>query len=127
MLETVKKSSEAAIARRSPLQKLLRKPTPLKSFNPKYEEKFDPTASYDPDKERVHMQKLKAQLKKEQKGAMRELKKDAAFIQAEKEKKRREQKAEVADRLKRAVANLSAQEQEVNIQKQEAKRRKSKK
>ena len=103
----------------------MRKPAALKSFNPKYEEKFDPTASYDPDKERVHMQKLKAKLKREQKGAVRELKKDAAFIQAEKEKKRREQKKEVADRLKRAVSGLSAQEQETNLLQQEAKRKKA--
>lgn len=125
-MDKLKSTSETTVARRLPLQKLLRKPAPLKMFNPKYEEKFDPTASYDPDKERVEMQKLKRKLKKEQKGAMRELKKDAAFIQAEKEKQRLAQKKEVAERLKRAISSLSAQEQDVVLAKKEQKRAKFK-
>lgn len=124
-VDVVKEASEAATRRRQPLRKLLRRPPAIKLFNPKYEEKFDPTASYDPDKERSQLQKLKAKLKREQKGAMRELKKDAAFVQAEKEKKRREEKTQVAERLKRAVSALSAQDQEVNLLKQDAKRKKA--
>ncbi|KAI3633156.1 hypothetical protein MIR68_008694 [Amoeboaphelidium protococcarum] len=51
-----------------------------KSLNPKFNEAFNPDRKYDPNAERAEAQKLKTLHAKEMKGAMRELRKDAAFL-----------------------------------------------
>jgi nucleolar protein 14 len=51
-----------------------------KEFNPRYEAEFAPGRSNDPDRARAGAKQLKRALAKEQRGAMRELRKDAAFM-----------------------------------------------
>jgi nucleolar protein 14 len=49
---------------------------PIKQYNPRFEEDgFVQGRDYDPDRERAEMKKLRKQLKKETKGAARELRK----------------------------------------------------
>jgi nucleolar protein 14 len=78
---------ETTLSSRLPLRRNTEKPAQLRQFNPKFEEKSFINANTDPDKERAQMKKLKRKLKDETKGAMRELKKDAQFLQMQKEKK----------------------------------------
>lgn len=59
------------------------KPLAIKTAIPKFEDSFDPDKHYDPDRERAEMAKLKAEHKREKKGAMRELRKDARFLARE--------------------------------------------
>ncbi|KAJ4287247.1 nucleolar complex protein 14 [Kalmusia sp. IMI 367209] len=66
------------------------RPLPIKSSIPKFEEDFDPNKHYDPDKDRAEAAKLRKEYKRERKGAMRELRKDANFIAREKLKEKRE-------------------------------------
>ncbi|KAL3964253.1 hypothetical protein ACCO45_001257 [Purpureocillium lilacinum] len=73
----------AQISRR-PLELHRHRPLAIKTYIPKFEETFDPDKHYDPDRERADLAKLKAEHKRERKGAMRELRKDANFMAREK-------------------------------------------
>ena len=65
----------------------------IKQFNPAFDDDFQPDVSMDPDRERAERQKLRRKTKKEMKGAIRELRKDNAFLSAEREKERRKRDA----------------------------------
>ncbi|KAL7272309.1 nucleolar complex protein 14 [Rhizina undulata] len=66
---------------RRPLEFHHRRPLPIPSHMPKFEESYSmDKKSYDPDRDRAELAKLKAQHKKERKGAPRELRKDSSFI-----------------------------------------------
>ncbi|AMD20488.1 HDL256Cp [Eremothecium sinecaudum] len=56
------------------------KPAAIPSYTPKFEENFNPEKkSYDPDRTRNEYNKMKAQIKKERKFTMKELRKDTKF------------------------------------------------
>jgi len=48
--------------------------------NPKFEESYNPNKHYDPDRERTEAAKLKKEFKRERKGAIRELRRDAKVM-----------------------------------------------
>ena len=95
---------------RQPLRLHNHRPLPIKTSFPKFEESYDPSKHYDPDRERSDLSKLKAEHKKERKGALRELRKDASFMAREslKEKKERDQAYE--KKFKRLVAEIQGEE-----------------
>lgn len=69
---------------RRPLKLQEHKPIPIPSYVPKFEgSHYTPGKHYDPDVERNNMAKLRKELKEEKKGAIRELRKDARFLSAE--------------------------------------------
>jgi len=71
---------------RAPLALQTRKPAPIKSYNPRFDEKFVHTLRpSEPDLQRAEQQKLKRKFKQERKGAIRELRKDAAFLTAQRQ------------------------------------------
>ncbi|KAF2858312.1 Nop14-like protein [Piedraia hortae CBS 480.64] len=76
---------------RCPLELHHHRPLPIRTAVPKFEEGFNPDKHYDPDRERADAKRLQKEYKRERKGALRELKKDANFIArvqlAEKRKK----------------------------------------
>ena len=72
----------AAARARVPLRLGRKAPVALKQYNPVFDEEFDPNRSSDPDRRRAELQKLKRKTKAEHKGAMRELRKDNAFLAA---------------------------------------------
>ncbi|KAA8529305.1 hypothetical protein F0562_033896 [Nyssa sinensis] len=86
-----KKTHEHHLLRR-PLQMRKQKPVPIKLLNPKFEENFVKGRDYDPDRERAEKRKLKKLVKREAKGAARELRKDSYFIFGVKEKEKEEGK-----------------------------------
>ena len=92
---------------------------PLRQFNPAFDDDFQPDKSMDPDRERAERQKLVRKTKKERKGAIRELRKDAAFLAVEKEKERQERDNYLEKRGKRALALLEEQEHAVKTMKKE--------
>jgi nucleolar protein 14 len=99
----------------------------IKTSIPKFEETYNPDKHYDPDRERAESSKLKAEHKKERKGALRELRKDANFIAREtlKEKKERDRKYE--EKYKRLVAEIQGDEgREANEYEREKRLRKKK-
>ncbi|KAF9894212.1 nucleolar complex protein 14 [Aspergillus nanangensis] len=101
--------SEARLARR-PLLLHSHRPLAIKTAIPKFEESFNPDKHYDPNRERADMARLKTELKRERKGAMRELRKDANFIAREQLRDKRDRDAEYEKKYKRLVAEVQNQE-----------------
>ncbi|KAK3329650.1 nucleolar protein 14 [Apodospora peruviana] len=99
----------AHISRR-PLELHHHKPLAIKSVIPKFEDSFDPNKHYDPDRERAEMAKLRNEHKKERKGAMRELRKDAAFMARENLRVKKEKDAAYEKKYKRLVAEIQGEE-----------------
>ncbi|KAK9318455.1 nucleolar protein 14 [Lipomyces starkeyi] len=94
---------------RKPLALQQHKPIPIQTYAPKFEVNYSvDKKSYDPNMRRQEISKLKAQVKKERKGALRELRKDNAFVAREKlaEKKKKDKEYhEMLARLERTVAS----------------------
>ena len=86
------------------------RPLAIKAAIPKFEENFNPDKHYDPDRERAENNRLKAEYKRERKGAMRELRKDASFIAREKLREKKERDAEYEKKYKRLVAEIQNEE-----------------
>lgn len=105
---------DAHIARarlvRRPLLLHDHRPLAIKSAIPKFEENFNPDKHYDPDRERAESNRLKAEYKREKKGAMRELRKDASFIAREKLREKKERDAEYEKKYKRLIAEIQSEE-----------------
>ncbi|KAJ5127472.1 RRNA maturation protein (Nop14) [Penicillium atrosanguineum] len=101
--------SSARLARR-PLLLHTHKPLAIKSAIPKFEEDFNPDKHYDPDRERAESNRLKKEFKREKKGAMRELRKDASFVAREKLREKKERDAAYEQKYKRLVAEIQSEE-----------------
>ena len=101
--------ARARLARR-PLLLHNHKPLAIKSAIPKFEEDFNPDKHYDPDRERAESNRLKKEFKRERKGAMRELRKDASFVAREKLREKKERDAEYEKKYKRLVAEIQSEE-----------------
>jgi nucleolar protein 14 len=101
--------AQARLARR-PLFLHNHKPLAIKTAIPKFEENFNPDKHYDPDRERAESNRLKKEFKREKKGAMRELRKDASFIAREKLREKKERDAEYESKYRRLVAEIQSQE-----------------
>lgn len=104
-----RKSLERQSSRR-PLEMRKRRPEPIKLLTPKFEENFVKGIDYDPDRERAQRKKLKKLLKKEAKGAVRELRKDNHFVLELKEKDRLVREQERSEKYGKALAFLQEQE-----------------
>ncbi|KAK9462526.1 nucleolar protein 14 [Lipomyces oligophaga] len=94
---------------RKPLSLQQHKPIPIPTYLPKFEENYSvDKKSYDPNVSRQEISKLKAQIKKERKGALRDLRKDNAFISREKLAAKKKKDADyhaMLARLERSVGN----------------------
>lgn len=113
---------------RRPLELHHHRPLAIKTYIPKFEETFDPDKHYDPDRERAELAKLKAEHKKERKGAMRELRKDANFMAREKLRIKKAKDEAYEKKYKRLVAEIQSEEgREANAyEREKAARKRSK-
>lgn len=101
---------ESAKLKRRPLELQKRKAVPIKTFVPKFHTSYSIDKRYDPDRARAEEGKLKAEYKKEFKGAVRELRRDAAFMVREKLAKIKKDDQEYNKKMNRIVGDLAAQE-----------------
>ncbi|GAY44250.1 hypothetical protein CUMW_080770 [Citrus unshiu] len=108
--EVIKKKVDEHHMVRQPLQMCKKKPVPIKLLNPKFEENFVKGRDYDPDRERAEARKLKKLIKREAKGAARELRKDNYFLSQVKEKEKAVLAEEKAEKFGKAKAFLQEQE-----------------
>ncbi|KAL4888706.1 nucleolar protein 14 [Aspergillus ambiguus] len=112
---------------RRPLLLHNHRPLAIKTAIPKFEESFNPDKHYDPNRERAEANRLKTELKRERKGAMRELRKDANFIAREQLREKRERDAEYEKKYKRLVAEVQNEEgREANAYEKEKRMRQGK-
>ncbi|EWC45217.1 hypothetical protein DRE_05944 [Drechslerella stenobrocha 248] len=98
---------------RRPLELHHHRPLPIPSNMPKFEGEYSldrHKSSYDPDQERKELNKLKAEHKKERKGAIRELRKDSQFVAREKLKERKIADQEYHDKMKKIVSMIQNEE-----------------
>lgn len=108
--ERIDKKADEHHVLRQPLQMRKQKPVPIKMLNPKFEDNFVKGRDYDPDRERAERRKLKKLLKREAKGATRELRKDNYFLFEVKEKDKKLLEDERAEKYGQARAFLQEQE-----------------
>ena len=101
--------SQAARNRR-PLALHNHKPLPIKSSIPKFEVDYHPEKYYDVDRERAESGKLKAEHKRERKGALRELRKDSRFIAREELREKKEKDEAYEKKYRRLIAEIQGQE-----------------
>lgn len=99
-----------SVSTRKPLRLHKHRPLAIKTFIPKFEESYNPDKHYDPDRDRAETSKLKAEHKRERKGAMRELRKDANFIARESLKEKKERDSAYEKKYKRLVADIQGEE-----------------
>ena len=95
---------------RQPLALHHHRPLPIKTSIPKFEESYNPTSHYDPDRQRSELNKLQAEHKKEQKGALRELRKDANFMAREGLREKRERDEAYKRKMNRIVSMVQGEE-----------------
>lgn len=106
-LTTLSKQSRRA---RRPLLLHNHRPLAIKTSIPKFEEDFNPDRHYDPNRERAELSRLRAEHKRERKGAMRELRKDANFVARESLREKKERDAAYEKKYKRLVAEIQGEE-----------------
>lgn len=95
---------------KTPLKMQQHRPIPIAQHLPKFEKAYSMDKHYDPDHERSQMHKLESQIKKEKKGALRELRKDNQFIAREKVKERKHKDDEY-NKMVKGVMNILEGEQ----------------
>ncbi|MCJ1272527.1 nucleolar complex protein 14 [Puttea exsequens] len=118
---------QARVARK-PLRLHNHRPLAIKTSVPKFEESYNPDKHYDPDRDRAESSKLKAEHKRERKGALRELRKDANFVARENLREKKERDSAYEKKYKRLVAEIQGEEgREANQYEREKRMRKGKK
>jgi nucleolar protein 14 len=111
---------------RTPLTMQDHKPIPIASYAPKFEADFAPGKHYDPDAERNAASKLRAEYKKERKGAIRELRKDNRFLAGERAREQEAKDTEYNAKMRKVMGSLNterAEEKEMEREKKREKRR----
>ena len=112
---------------RKPLCLHNHRPLAIKTYIPKFEESYNPDKHYDPDPDRAEVAKLKSEHKRERKGALRELRKDANFIARENLREKKEKDSAYEKKYKRLVAEIQGEEgKEAKSYEREKRMRKSK-
>jgi nucleolar protein 14 len=94
LLSSLSRQLKFARERRKPLKLQHHKPIPIPTYVPKFENDYAPNKHYDPDSARAEASRLRAALRKEKKGAIRELRKDNRFLAGERAKIRAETDAQ---------------------------------
>lgn len=118
---------QASFLARKPLRLHNHRPLAIKTSIPKFEESYNPDKHYDPDRDRAETSKLKAEHKRERKGAMRELRKDANFVARETLREKKERDGAYEKKYKRLVAEIQGEEgREAKVYEREKRMRRSK-
>lgn len=107
-LETI---TTAAMSKRRPLiNPSVSKAPEAKTFNPRFEDDFATGKDYDPDRERSERRKLQKMVRREERGAIRELRRDGSFMADVRNKEKEKKQGELDGSARRAMAFLQQQE-----------------
>lgn len=104
------KSDEISSKRKPVYISSISKAPAVKQYNPRFEESYAKGKDYDPDRERAEERRLKRQIRKEERGAIRELRKDAVFMAGVRDEEKRRLQARLDNSAKRAISFLQQQE-----------------
>lgn len=110
-LTKIQKAVSEATTRRKPLlnPSLIKIPE-KRAYNPRFEDDFALGKDYDPDRERSERRKLQRALRKEERGAVRELRRDAAFMSVVRDKEKLGKQSELDASARKAISFLQSQE-----------------
>ncbi|GAO51440.1 Nop14-like protein [Saitoella complicata NRRL Y-17804] len=125
--DTIAKLCKFARQERKPLAMQAHRPVAIATYLPKFEEHYSlDKKSYDPDRERAQLGKLQAEHRREKKGAIRELRKDNAFLAREqiKTQKAKDQAYEV--KMRKVHGSLQVEQAEKKEQERMKRRMKNK-
>lgn len=127
LIEKIQKVSK--FADHAPLTLQSHKPIAIATHAPKYEENFNPEKkSYDTDASRQEISKLKAQIKKERKITIKELRKDNQFVARQSIKETKEKYEQYHRKMALLINSINTVEgSERNEYDREKRRRKNKK
>lgn len=102
---------------RMPLQWQQKETQGIRMFNPKFQQQgFNPDKKYDPDPVRSEQKKLRSLHKKEMKGAIRELRKDASFLASTSVDSKKIESETYQKKIKRIYGLLGAEKGEMNAE-----------
>lgn len=134
LISTLHRLNGNAHRQRRALRLQAHRAIPLASHVPKFDQGFDPARkggrTFDPDAQRAEQAKLRALVKKERKGAVRELRRDNEFLAEARRKAREEEDQRYAKSIDKIMGSLSAERGEEKAylrDKQRLKRRAGKK
>lgn len=100
---------QQARQQRRPLELHRHRPLPIKTAVPLFEDNFNPDKHYDPNFQRSEANKLRNEYKRERKGALRELRKDANFVARERLREKRERDKAHEEKERRIIAEINAE------------------
>ncbi|KAL4451742.1 hypothetical protein ABPG75_007404 [Micractinium tetrahymenae] len=103
-------AASAASSRRPLYNVALLKVAEKRQYNPRFEEDFVSGKDYDPDRERSERRKLQRALRREERGAARELRRDGAFMAEVRDREKAAKQAELFASEKRAKSFLQQQQ-----------------
>ncbi|KAJ2767870.1 nucleolar complex protein 14, partial [Coemansia nantahalensis] len=116
-----------ARAARAPLKLQYHRPLAIASVAPRFESHYSHEVHYDPDRVRAESTKLRRQLARERRGAVRELRRDAQFVAGQRLHEQAEKDKQYAAKMKRAWSVLEAEQGEMKkLDRQRIKERKAK-
>ncbi|PWN54101.1 Nop14-like protein [Violaceomyces palustris] len=114
---TLQRQIKIASSSRRYLRLQAHRAIPIASYVPKFDQQgYNPDRKFDPDSERAQLQKLKALLKKEKKGAIRELRKDNQFLAEEKRKVDEIEEKNYKKKIDKIMAGLQDERSEQKVQ-----------
>ncbi|KAK0444311.1 nucleolar protein 14 [Armillaria borealis] len=118
--DSTKRLLKFARQARQPLQLQAHKPIPIPTYIPKFETS---SSSYlrhqDPDHERNEAAKLRNQYKKERKGAIRELRKDAKFLAGVQQQKQKDKDRAYNESMRRVYGSIEGERAEEKFMERE--------
>ena len=111
LVQDIHSKSESTSSSRLPMvvAAMSRGPS-VKQYNPRFEDSFAKGKDYDPDRERAEERRLKKLIRKEERGAIRELRKDAAFMAGVRDREKHNLQTRLDNSAKRAISFLQQQE-----------------
>lgn len=111
LIEKIAKLRKFALIDHKPLTLQSHRPIAVATYAPKFEENYNPDKkSYDPNRDRQEIQKLGAQIKKEKKLALREIRRETKTISREQIREKKEKYSEYHSKMARLVNEINTVE-----------------
>ncbi|CAE6366691.1 unnamed protein product [Rhizoctonia solani] len=123
-LDAISRTLKHSLSARKPLKLQAHKPIPIATYVPQFDAQYSGRRPHDPDHERAASAKLRAEYRKERKGALRELRKDNKFLAAERAKRQMEVDTAYKQRMARVVGEMHSERAEQKQMEREKKREK---
>ncbi|CAE6463943.1 unnamed protein product [Rhizoctonia solani] len=123
-LDALSRTLKHSLSARNPLKLQAHKPIPIATYVPQFDAQYSGRQPHDPDHERAASAKLRAEYRKERKGALRELRKDNKFLAAERAKRQEEVDTAYKQRMARVAGEMHSERAEQKQMEREKKREK---